>query len=108
MQATPRSPVTSSLRVESITESRRWTIVGLLCVGMIMAYVDRTNFSIALAAQEFKTLFGHTDSDRGTLNSAFFWSYAALQIPAGWLVDKYGVKYPFAIGFLAWSLVSAG
>jgi ACS family D-galactonate transporter-like MFS transporter len=109
MQATPRSPVASSpTGVESITESRRWTIVGLLCIGMIMAYVDRTNFSIALAAQEFKTLFGLTDSDRGTLNSAFFWSYAALQIPAGWLVDKYGVKYPFAIGFLAWSLVSAG
>ena len=30
-----------------------------------------------------------------------------LQIPAGWLVDRYGVKFPYAIGFLFWSLVSA-
>jgi len=41
------------------------------------------------------------------LNSAFFWSYAFLQIPAGWIVDRYGVKYPYAIAFFAWSLISA-
>jgi len=38
----------------------------------------------------------------------FFWSYAFLQIPAGWLVDRYGVKWPFAFAFLAWSVVAAG
>src|SRR5437867_2375887 len=75
---------------------------------MIIAYVDRTNFSVALAAKDFKNLFRLTDVDRGTLGSAFFWSYAFLQIPAGWLVDRYGVKFPYALGFLAWSLVSAG
>jgi MFS family permease len=70
--------------------------------------VDRSNISVALVLPEFKTFFGLTDTDRGTLNSAFFWSYAFLQIPAGWLVDRYGVKIPYAIGFLFWSLVSAG
>ena len=75
---------------------------------MIIAYVDRVNLSVALASiPEFKSLFRLTDIDRGTLNSAFFWSYAVLQIPAGWLVDRYGVKFPYAIGFLCWSLVSA-
>src|SRR5882672_7375543 len=94
--------------VPTSPQTRRWTIIGLLSLGVIIAYVDRTNFSVALASKDFKSLFRLTDVDRGTLNSAFFWSYAFLQIPAGWLVDRYGVKFPFAIGFLAWSLVSAG
>ena len=42
------------------------------------------------------------------MNSAFFWSYALLQVPAGWLVDRVGVKYPYAASFLFWSIVSAG
>src|SRR5713226_9235551 len=94
--------------VPTSSQTRRWTIIGLLSLGVIIAYVDRANFSVALASKDFKALFRLTDVDRGTLNSAFFWSYAFLQIPAGWLVDRYGVKFPYALGFLAWSLVSAG
>src|SRR4051812_41108562 len=87
---------------EGESSARRWTVVGLLCLGIIIAYIDRTNLSIALAAKDFRELFHLTDNDRGLLNSAFFWSYAILQIPAGWLVDKYGVKIPFTVGFLVW------
>ena len=79
----------------------------MLCVGYMIAYFDRVNLSVALAADDFKQYFHLTDIDRGNLNSAFFWTYAALQIPAGWLVDRYGVKWPFAIGFFGWSILSA-
>lgn len=85
----------------------RWGIIGLLSLGAIIAYVDRMNLSVVLALAEVKQAFGLTDIGRGTLNSAFFWSYAVLQIPAGWLVDRYGVKWPYAVGFLMWSVVSA-
>lgn len=93
--------------MEALTPRRRWTVIGLLCLGMMVAYFDRVNLSMALALPEFKEHFRLTDTDRGALNSAFFWSYAALQIPAGWFVDRYGVKFPYAIGFLIWSLLSA-
>src|SRR6185312_132240 len=89
------------------TAARKWTIVILLSLGMLLAYIDRTNLSVALAVGDFKRLFHLTDVDRGVLNSAFFWSYALLQIPAGWVVDRYGSKFPYAIGFLFWSLISA-
>ncbi len=85
----------------------RWGIMMLLCVGYMIAYFDRVNLSVAVATDEFKQYFHLTDVDRGNLNSAFFWTYAALQIPAGWLVDRYGVKWPFAIGFFGWSVLSA-
>ena len=87
--------------------SVRWWIVGLLNVGMIIAYVSRSNISVALTVPEFIRTFHLSDLDRGILNSAFFWAYAVLQIPAGWLVDRYGVKMPYAIGFLAWCAASA-
>lgn len=89
------------------SSARRWAVIALLCVGMIIAYIDRANLSVALADKGFLEHFGLNDIDRGTLNSAFFWSYAVLQIPAGFLVDRFGVKGPYAIGFLGWSLVSA-
>jgi MFS family permease len=47
------------------------------------------------------------DEARGLLNSAFFWSYALLQIPAGWIVDRCGAKRSYAIGFALWTLACA-
>src|SRR2546423_331881 len=74
---------------------------------MVIAYVDRANLSVVLTLKDFQRLFHLSDSDRGLLNSAFFWSYALLQLPAGWIVDRYGVKFPYAIGFLFWTGCSA-
>ena len=51
--------------------------------------------------------FALADVDRGWLNAAFFWSYGVLQMPMGWLVDRYGVKWPYAICFLLWCLLAA-
>ncbi len=105
----PAGSVSGSLAgsVESPRETlRRWAVVGLLCVAFIIAYIDRQNLSFALTDHDFKSFFGLTDSARGFLNSAFFWTYAALQIPAGWVVDRYGVKRPFAVGLAVWSILA--
>src|SRR5579872_7440872 len=85
----------------------RWLIVGLLGLGAIIAYCDRTNISAALAYKPFAQHFQLSDIDRGVLNSAFFWSYMLLQIPAGWLVDRYGTKIPYAVSFALWCVSSA-
>lgn len=91
-----------------ITDQRRWTILTLLCLGFMIAYFDRVNLSVALADKDgFLAFFRLTNQDRGLLGSAFFWSYALLQIPAGWIVDRFGVKWTYAAGFLLWSLTSA-
>ncbi|MBI3210887.1 MAG: MFS transporter [Candidatus Solibacter usitatus] len=91
----------------SMTDARRWTIVCLLSLGMIIAYVDRSNLSVALADKSFVKEFALSDQDRGRLSSWFFLSYAFLQIPAGFVVDRYGVKFPYALSFAFWSIVSA-
>src|SRR6202166_2020115 len=86
---------------------RKWSLVALLGLGVIIAYIDRTNLAIALASTEFKEFFALSDTGRGVLNSVFFWSYTVMQIPAGLLVDRFGVKRPLAISFVMWCLVAA-
>jgi MFS family permease len=86
---------------------RRWAVVALLALASIIAYVDRVNLSVALIDPAFKNFFRISNTDRGLLNSAFFWSYSLLQIPAGWLVDRYGSKYPVIAGFAVWSGLTA-
>ena len=84
-----------------------WGVLVLLALGLMISFVDRTSLSSALADKGFIHHFALTDVDRGWLNSAFFWSYGVLQMPMGWLVDRYGVKWPYAACFLLWCLLAA-
>lgn len=92
---------------DPLTVRKKWWIVLLLALGMVIAYIDRANLSAALALNSFRDSMRLDNTARGVLNSAFFWSYALLQIPAGWLVDRYGSKRPYVVGFTIWSLASA-
>lgn len=92
---------------KSYSATGRWLVVVLLALAAVFAYIDRVNLSVALIDPSFKAFFKLSNTDRGLTNSAFFWSYAALQIPAGWIVDRFGSKRPMAIGFLVWSLLTA-
>ena len=83
----------------------RWVVVALLTVGVIIAYMDRINLSSALPV--IRRSFPLSPEAAGILLSAFFWSYTLLQIPAGWAVDRFGLKWPFAAGLLLWSAFSA-
>ncbi len=84
----------------------RWAIIILLAVGALIAFVDRTSISAAIASKPFKEHFHLTDLGRGWLNSAFFWSYAVVQVPMGIVVDRYGVKWPYTVSFVLWCLAS--
>jgi MFS family permease len=86
---------------------RRWSLVCLLSVALAFAYTHRTNISFALADPQFVSFLRLSDTDRGTLSSAFFWTYGLLQIPSGSLVDRFGAKWPLAAGLLCWCLFSA-
>ncbi|MGA8429414.1 MAG: MFS transporter [Candidatus Sulfotelmatobacter sp.] len=77
----------------------------LLWLSVFLNYIDRSNLS--LAAPLLKGELRLSASQLGVLLSAFFWTYASLQIPAGWLVDRVEVKWTFAGGFLIWSAATA-
>ena len=91
--------------LDKSANSLRWPVVILLSLGMVIAYFDRVNLSVALPSMSEG--FGWTETQQGMALSAIFWTYTALQIPSGYLVDRYGVRIPYLIGFLLWSIASA-
>jgi MFS transporter, ACS family, D-galactonate transporter len=82
----------------------RWLVVGLLFVAVGISFLDRGNLSVA-AVPLMKEL-GLSPPAMGVLLSVFFWTYAALQVPAGYVVDRFGFKSVYALAFLIWSLAS--
>nr|WP_050797454.1 MFS transporter [Hylemonella gracilis] len=89
------------------TPARVWGVLALLTLGMLISFVDRTSLSSALADSRFVEAFALTNVDRGWLNSAFFWAYGLMQLPMGWVVDRYGVKRPYTICFALWCAATA-
>ena len=80
-------------------------VLVLLGLSVFINYIDRANLSVA--APLLKNELGLSASQLGILLSAFFWTYAGMQIPIGWLVDRFEVKWVFAIGFFIWSAATA-
>ena len=83
---------------------RRWVIGFLLGAGILINYFDRVNISVA--APQLQQEFGLTPADLGLLFSAFFWSYAILQIPIGIVLDRFGVMTVSRIGAFLWGVAS--
>lgn len=82
----------------------RWVLVALLVIGGVVNYLDRATLSIAntTVADEF----GLSSTEMGLLLAAFSWPYAIANLPAGYLVDRFGPKKMYAWAAGLWSLVS--
>jgi MFS family permease len=79
-----------------------WIVVFLLVASVFVNYIDRSNLSIAAPVLEKQ--LGLSSLQIGSLLSAFFWTYAFLQLfgVAGWIVDRFPVGLVFAWGYFSW------
>ncbi len=85
-----------------ISNSRRWVVVGLLFVASFINYLDRATISVALPLISFDLHLG--PETKGLVLSAFFWSYALMQVPVGWCADRWNLRWLYAGLFAIWSL----
>ena len=76
------------------TSERRWIVLALVFLGIVVSYIDRGNLSIA--AETMMRDLRLDPKSMGVLLSAFFWTYAVCQIPAGLLVDRFGIRSVYA------------
>ena len=76
----------------------------LLGLGVVVTYLDRINLSVSREALE--SSFGISLVMFGYLLSAFSWTYGAMQVPAGWLLDRFGIKRIGRLGTFLWSCAS--
>lgn len=80
----------------------RYLILSVLFVVTAINYIDRSALSIAAPVMS-KDLAINAVS-LGFAFSAFNWSYTFLQIPSGWLLDRFGARAVYGVGLFVWSL----
>jgi ACS family glucarate transporter-like MFS transporter len=89
-----------------MTGAVRWWMAGLLLgpITFVMS-LDRTAFVIA--APTIQSEYHFTLVQMSYLLTSFSWTYALLQVPSGWLAERFGPrKMLYAANFL-WSLLTA-
>lgn len=80
----------------------RWLIIWMCFLANAISYIDRAN--LAIAAPAIRSELGIDAAAMGLVLSAFFWTYAVMQLPAGWFIDKVGVRVSLAFAVTWWSL----
>ena len=98
-------PMISASPSESRLSAAGRVVLLLLGISVFINYIDRGNLSIA--AKGVQSELGLSGTQLGILLSAFFWTYAACQPLAGWLVDRFNVNWVLALGFFVWSSATA-
>lgn len=85
----------------------RWTrIIPVALVMYTIAFIDRTNISLALPSISRDLRLDPQQA--GTVAGIFFWGYLALQIPGGHLAKHWSPKKFISILLVAWSLFAVG
>ena len=82
----------------------RSPIVLLLAAVLFINYVDRG--TLAIAAPLIRTDLHIDDAQMGALLSAFFWTYVSMQIPVGWLAERFGAHRVLAAGLSLWAVAT--
>ena len=80
-------------------------VVWLLAAAVFLNYFDRGN--LATASPLLQKELSLSNSELGALFSAFFWSYAPLQPIAGWLAQRFDVRYVLGGGLALWAVATA-
>lgn len=94
------------LQLRSVTEMRSphaWVVMACFLATLI-AYVERTGFSIAYTAIAKES--GTSEGTTGAILSSFYWGYGLSQVPGGLAAHRFGGERMLTISYLLWSLAS--
>src|ERR1700686_309697 len=107
MHAAPQTAERSASATISASAPSRWTrIIPLPLIMYTIAFIDRTNISLALPRISHDL---HLDPQQaGTVAGIFFWGYLVLQIPGGHLAKHWSPKKFISVLLVAWSLFAVG
>ncbi|MBV8803723.1 MAG: MFS transporter, partial [Sinobacteraceae bacterium] len=94
----------NSLKPATSAQAARSPVVLLLAAVLFLNYVDRG--ALPTAGSLIQTDLKLTPSQLGMLMSAFFWTYAIIQIPMGWVAERYGAPRVLAIGLAIWAFAT--
>ncbi len=104
----PAAKVDVIVQTEPVARNRvptRCIMLGLVFVGTVINYLDRTN--VAVVGPLLKSEFGLSALQLGLVFSAFGYSYALANLPAGYIIDRCGTRLTYCVALSVWSLLSA-
>lgn len=83
-------------------KNARYLVIAMLFLGWSLGNFDRfiINFAILDISKELQL----TESLTGIVLSSFFAGYALMQIPGGWLADRFGYRKVLISTILVWSI----
>jgi MFS family permease len=88
-----------------LSDMKRWTyILPVIVFIYVICYIDRTNISFALP--HLKTDMHLTGAQQGLASGIFFWGYLLLQIPGGYIAERWSAKRWVAILIVLWSVAA--
>ena len=91
---------------EGAVRQGRYQVLALLCASAAIAYIQRAGLSVPAVEIAHGLEFTDLASGMGAIQSAWYFAYALMQIPAGWLADRLGSRTALAIFSVAWSLAT--
>ena len=94
------------MRVEPVPKERWLRIIPIALLMYTISFINRTNISLALPA--ISRDLHLTGSEAGQLAGIFFWGYLLLQIPGGYLAQRWSAKWLIAVMLAAWGLCAIG
>lgn len=81
----------------------RWIIGLMLMFSATICYLDRQTLSVV--ATDIKQEFNMTDTDYSNIVNSFLVSYAIMYTAGGWLMDRMGTRWGFALFISFWSIM---
>lgn len=84
----------------------RWWIVGLVCVGTIINYIDRN--ALGVLAPHLTEELDLSTQEYSWVVAAFQVAYTVMQPICGAILDAVGLKSAFALFAVAWSIAGMG
>ncbi|MFB5281049.1 MFS transporter [Peribacillus sp. Hz7] len=85
-----------------INNKKRHVILALLFLGWCLSYLDRMAMNVGIV--EIAKDFNLSPSVMGVVLSSFFAGYALMQLPGGWLADKFGSRKVITVAIVFWSI----
>lgn len=84
----------------------RYRVIGVSVMMAFILYLDRVCLGEIVKSESFRADFDAPKEQIGNILGAFFFTYALMQIPAGWASDRFGARTMLPIYILLWSLMT--
>lgn len=82
----------------------RYRIIGVTMLMAFILYLDRICMAEIVKSVSFNNDLKLTKEQIGSILSAFFFTYALCQVPAGWASDRFGARTTLTLYIVLWSL----